>query len=67
MYKIKIRNLILKIIVFIIAIYIFPSVCEAVDISGNVYDYTNGNSLIDGINVEYSYSTKETSYFFDER
>lgn len=61
MYKKKILNLILTVIVFIIALYILPSSCEAVDISGNVYDYTNGNSLINGIKVEYGLSNGETA------
>jgi len=60
MYKNKIRNLIL-IIVFIIILYILPSICEAAEISGNVYDYTNGNSPIDGVKVEYNGVFSETS------
>lgn len=60
MYKKKIPNLILMVIVFIITLYILPSVCEAVEISGNIYDYTNGNAVIDGIKVEYGSSNSET-------
>lgn len=61
MYKKKILNLILGLVVFIITLYILPSVCEAAEISGNVYDYTNGNAPIDGIKVEYGVSNSETS------
>lgn len=61
MYKNKLLNLILMIVVFIITLYILPSACEAVEISGNVYDYTNGNSVIDGVKVEYGATTSETS------
>jgi len=61
MYKKRILNLILIIIVFIITLYILPSACEAVNVSGNVYDYTNGNAAIDGIKVEYGTSSVETS------
>jgi len=61
MYKNKIINLILSIIAFIITLYILPSACEAANISGTVYDYTNGNSVIDGVEVEYSSTSIETS------
>jgi len=61
MDKNKILNLIFVLIVFIIMLYILPSACQAVEISGNVYDYTNGNTPINGIRVEYGTSTGETS------
>jgi len=60
MYKQKILNLILSITVFIITLYILPSVCQAVSISGNIYDYTNGNAGINGVKVEYNMQNTET-------